>query len=329
MSEADPCRGLRSVRPDDPVYRRLAEAEAAFWEELQPLGLESAESKYAEGPVNRYVNERFTGDAGTHWSATIARWGTFRKGLILGTSYVGCDIRILETNPELHVTFVDFSAGALQRRAEALARFRGRFDVENHDLNFIELPAAGYDLIVSSSTIHHVINLEHLVTQIERALTPDGYFFLEDYVGEVRNDFSAGKRRLFETLYARDMARGRRQAPGLVWQDASNLSPLCGVRSDEILDVCRRHLTEVEVRTAGALTVPLGRVHPVDPGDVWTNIPRWKIARAWVQQKLGIHRANAIDPHFLAELCLLGDVASDAGLVCPGIAFGVYRKRAA
>ena len=186
---------------------------------------------------------------------------------------------------------------------------------------------------MSSSTIHHVTNLEYLAFQINRALAPGGHFFLEDYVGEPRFDFSPEKRRLFEMLYNRDIARQRNRKPGVVWRDASDLSPFCGIRSDEILDVFRRHLDEVQLRTAATLTAPMSRSLPADWDDIWANVPPWRFKLALLVQRLeqfGIRRRPMpLDQRFLDELYLVGDTAADAGLLKPGIAFAVYRKRRA
>jgi SAM-dependent methyltransferase len=325
----DTAARLLRVTPDDPEYRQQAAAEAAFWQQVHPLSLEATESQFVDGPVEPYVNERFTGDPRTDWATTIARWGTFRRGLMLGISSPKREIRVLETNPGLHVTLLDISAGAVERRGRMLEeQFRGRIATATADLNFLELPAERYDLIVSSSTIHHVTNLEHLAFQIDRALTAAGRFFLEDYVGEPRFEFSEAKRRLFEILYDRDVARQPGRKPGLIWLDGSDLSPFCGVRSDEILDVFRRYLDEVQVRTAAALTIPMSRSRPADWDELWARVPRWKFLRALALRKLGfLRRGIGANPEFLAELFLLGDTASAAGLVRPGIAFAVYRKR--
>jgi hypothetical protein len=37
-------------------------------------------------------------------------------------------------------------------------------------------------------------------------------------------------------------------------------------------------------------------------------------------------RPDVLDSRFLEELFVVGDAASDAGLIRPGVAFGVYRK---
>lgn len=329
MSPDDrPAAHLLRVTADDPEYLRQAAAEAAFWEQVHPLGLEAGEDLYVEGPVEQYVNERFTGDRSTDWVSTIPRWGTFTHGLLLGASSPKRERRVLETNPQVRMTLVDISPGAVERRVGALAaRFGGRISPATGDLNFLELPPERYDLIVSSSTIHHVTNLEHLAFQINRALTPDGFFFLEDYVGEPRFGFSPTKRRLFEMIYERDVARHPEKKPGLSWLDTSDLSPFCGVRSDEILSVFRTYLREIEVRTTATLTVPLARMRSLDLAEVMRTLPRWRRYWALLKRGLGIRPGTMIDPQYLAELRLVGDMLTDAGILQPGIAFAVYRKR--
>src|SRR5262249_61298326 len=99
--------------------------------------------------------------------------------------------------------------------------------------------------------------------QIDRALTRDGYFFLQDYVGEPRFQFAEAKRRVFTMLHDREIAlhQPERQT-SIVFDDASDLSPFCGVRSDEQLGVLRTYLAEVRPTTSGALLVALLPPHP-------------------------------------------------------------------
>ncbi len=54
-----------------------------------------------------------------------------------------------------------------------------------------------YDLIVSSSTLQHLINVEHAAAQMNRVLTPGGYVFPDDLVGDSRGASRAasGERR--------------------------------------------------------------------------------------------------------------------------------------
>src|SRR5262249_25142125 len=75
-------RALR-VAGDDPEYGRMAVAEAEYWSGPVPYALEALEERFADGPVERYTNARFTGDRHVGWHQTIARRGPFRRGLVL------------------------------------------------------------------------------------------------------------------------------------------------------------------------------------------------------------------------------------------------------
>ncbi len=334
--EASPA--LRVWR-DDPQYRRQAESEAEFWRKQHPSGLEAVEKQQEEGPVDRYHNQRFSGDPTVPWYETIARRRAFRRGAILGTSSLVLESRILEDNPTLHVTFFDISEGALERRQELLGgRYPGRVDTRVADLNFVELPSAAYDLIASSSTIHHVTNLEHLAAQVNRALVDGGYFFLEDYVGEPRFQFAAEKKRVYQQIVNRDQARRGAPVTGLIWLDTSDLSPFCGVRSDEILRVLAAHLDEVDVRRASTLVTPLLRSRLAQDladspwiSDAWVaRASRWRLWKGYLRKRIFGRfpsQQTLLPPDFLHELFVVGDVLADAGILEPGLAFATYRKR--
>ncbi len=319
---------LLRVKQDDPEYRRLAEAEAEFWRRPHPFGLETLENMTREGPVDRYINERFTGDRRVRWYDTIARRKTFRRGLMLGTTALKLEAHILKTNPALHMTFVDISDGPLRRRVEVLGqRFPGRVATDIADLNFVELPPDTYDLVVSSGTVHHVTNLEYLGHQVNHTLTADGWFFLQDYVGEPRFTPSPTKKQVFEVIYSRDIRRQPGRQPGLVWSDDSDLSPFCAVRSPDILAALRTQLHQMEVRTAGSLIVPLLRSRPVDMDAALQGQRKWRIWFAQFQKRVAWLRPDMLGEELRYELCTVGDVASDAGLLAPGTAFATYRKR--
>ncbi|MCH8149795.1 MAG: methyltransferase domain-containing protein, partial [Planctomycetes bacterium] len=59
-----------------------------------------------------------------------------------------------------------------------------RAQIRQEDLNFVTLEENSYDLIISNSCMHHILNLEHVAYQVNRALTNDGFFFMEDTVGD-------------------------------------------------------------------------------------------------------------------------------------------------
>jgi SAM-dependent methyltransferase len=328
MTTGDP-KSLWRVRPDSADYLVTAAAEAEYWARPHPCGLEGMEDRREPpGPSDRHRNACYTGDPEREWQDTVRDYGRFERGLVLGTSMLKVEREILATNPSLHLTFLDISPGTLARRADVLGgRYPGRVATQVGDLNFVELPRERYDVILSSSCLHHVTNLEYLAFQINSSLRPGGFFFLDDYVGEPRFQFAPEKRRVFELLYRRDLARQAPRNPELIWLDPSDLSPFCGVRSNETLDVLARFLTPVHVRPTATLLVPLMRSRPV--GVVPTPLQRLR-GRVWAAWNalsgLGPPRM-AIGTAFLEDLLLVGDVLCEAGLLAPGTAFGVYRKR--
>lgn len=65
-----------------------------------------------------------------------------------------------------------------------------RVDVRAGDLNFVSLRNEAYDFILCHDVLHHLINIEHVLDQINRALTPDGLLLIAEYIGESRWQFT-------------------------------------------------------------------------------------------------------------------------------------------
>lgn len=327
-----PASPLMRVLPDDPAYIAQAAAEAAYWAKPHPFGLESSEDR-VDGDADVYNNERFTGRRDMHWEDLVRRYGPFRRALVLGTSALNIERRLLATNPKAHFTFLDISAGAVERRQRVLgAEFPGRVGTMTADLNFVTFEPGAYDLIVSAASLHHVTNLEYCAQQINDALSPGGYFFLCDYVGEKRFQFSDAKKAVYEAIYNRDVARTPGREGGLIWDDDSDLSPFCGLRSDEMLPVLRQYLDEVDVRTAGTLFVCLMRSHPAHlpprPASLRTRVyraVRWRVLRIIPRKP----RHVQVSKRYLDELALVGETLADAGVLPAANAFAIYRKRIA
>ena len=318
---------------DDQYLRQLRE-EAEFWDRPHFFNLD------VDLPViDSYQNERFTGDKSVAWYETIPSYGTFRRGCALGAGGLRHEARILALNPSLHLTFYDISGESLAKRERQLGtQFPGRVATCQADLNFVELPENAYDLIVSSAAMHHLLNLEHIAYQIDRSLTPDGLFFLHDYVAEARFQFAEEKKRLFEVVV--EEARARHpflRSWRIQWSDPSNWehSPFEAVRSDETLEILRRYLTEVALRTASPLLGLVIFLKPVAPpahpplaasGRSWPRRVRSIAAR--LRRRLGGARTDfrVLLSRLGPDLLPLDRALCDAGIFRPWNAFAVYRK---
>ena len=314
----------------DEAYQRQAKEEAAFFDQPRMMAIDLGSTV-----MNAYLNEICTGDKDLFWYETIPNYGSFERGCALGAGGTMQRTRILQQNPKLHLTIYDISKESLAVLDRDLtSRFPGRVVTEVTDLNFVELPENAFDLFISSGCLHHLYNLEHVAFQVNKSLTLDGYVFLEDYVGEARFQFSEEKKRMFEEAFLEAKARFRPVRHWrVVWPDLDDwtFSPFEALRSDETLDIFHRYLTEVEVRTAGAIVslvllfvrppAPLGRPHSMKG----ILLRRLASLKSWLLRDGGsrLELTNKLE-----ELLLpLDRRVSKAGTLTPASGFAVYRKR--
>jgi SAM-dependent methyltransferase len=319
----------------DEEYLRQLEAEAAYYDQPRFFTID-AELPFAAD----YLNERFSGDSGTPWYETISNYGTFRRGCALGAGGAKQRSRVLEDNPALHLTVYDISEQSLAELDRELGgRFPGRVATERADLNFVELPENTYDLIISAGCLHHLLNLEHVAYQANRSLVPEGFFFLHDYVGEARFQFAPEKRRLFESAF--EEAKDRHvslRSWRIVWPDLSDWqhSPFEAIRSDETLEILERYLAQVSVRTVGGLLFLMLHLRPADGAEAGLQAapsPGWSLRLASAVARIRGHRGRQA-PSFAAvleelgpELAPMDSQFAEEGVLRPGVAFAVYKKR--
>jgi SAM-dependent methyltransferase len=325
----EPVDLYHTARDED--YLRLVREETEFWDRHT----ESPFASPAAPKLQAYYNERFTGDQGTEWHEVIPKYGEFRRGCVLGCGYERIEREILAQNPSVHLTFYDISGEMLARRLRQFqSEFPGRVDTRQEDLNFALLPENAYDLILSQSSMHHIVNLEHVAFQANKALTADGVFFLYDFVAESRFQFCDTKKRVFEAIaYATGPKREAPYAfdwPHLVPWDHS---PFEAVRSGEILEIFRNYLDEVELRVAGAIVMLFlsAHLHPSSPPQGrWVLLQR--LASVLARLRLALARAQLrrrlYESQQIGDLLIIVDrIVSEAGCLKPALAFAVYRKR--
>lgn len=318
---------LRTER--DEAYLELVRAEAAFWD---AAGIVDDEMPWG---FQEYQNQRFTGDPARRWYETIGDHGVFRRGLVLGAGPGKLEADLLTRFPDLHLTVCDISRDSLERQRLRLdAEFSDRVDFMEDDLNFIKLPVARFDLIVALSSMHHVVNLEHVAHQINKSLAEDGMFFMMETVGESYYQLSDEKKRIFEAWLAVTQTGPKQE---LRWPDRENwdYSPFECVRSGEVLEVFRDYLDEVQVRTANALLEPMVFVTAPGHGPGASQLAT-RAVQALKRRAMQIG-VRVFGPGILhskrgdAEGRLLFELDSflcDSGALQPGLAFGAYRKRA-
>jgi len=93
----------------------------------------------------------------------------------------------------------DPSPGAIEvARKQAAEAGVSEIDFRCAEVNEIELPEAAFDVAHINMALHHVLELEHVLYQINRALKPGGVFLANEYVGPSQFQFSPGRMALVQ-----------------------------------------------------------------------------------------------------------------------------------
>jgi SAM-dependent methyltransferase len=127
------------------------------------------------------------------------------------------------------------------------------------DVNTAPLPPNAYDLIFSSHSFHHFLELEHVMAQVHDALKPDGLFILEEFVGPTQFQWSDRQIDVVRSLMALLPEELRVLRWGAVKpyegrptvEDVVAASPFESIRSAEIVPLFRRHFRVLELRPLG------------------------------------------------------------------------------
>ena len=208
----------------------------------------------ASTAVLMHLNERATGDPARDWLSSWAhRWfvGDRLRVLVLGSGEGWLERAIASWPFVDRIDAVDVAPEAIER-ARAQAPAKASYAVV--DLNRDTLHENAYDVVVAHMILHHVENLEHAFTQIERAMKRDATFIVNEYVGPKRFQFSddvlAKINALFRCLPKR--LRGGMEAkerPPL--QLMIDLDPSEAVRSDELLPMIEERFELLERKNMG------------------------------------------------------------------------------
>ncbi len=242
--------GGLAVQPDDVVYAHKAARERRFWSMAGFGG-----TIVGRDPVfAALANAAYTGDPAQTWLDDLIARGPFRTAAVLGCDEDRYDARWLERGVTERLDIYEFSPAVIRRVGRQLGPLRRRVQFIAADLNFAVLPKERYDVIWSSGCLHHIVNLEHLFVQVERALRPGGLFAMHEYVGERRMQHAAVRLERLNAMLREVPARFRYGGITRVGsRDEAGMSALCSVRSDDLLRTAGARLTPIHSQQFHAL----------------------------------------------------------------------------
>jgi SAM-dependent methyltransferase len=211
-------------------------------------------------------NERVSGDANLDARDYLARRHLAGRRQLRGLS-LACGAGHHErawarTGCFARLEGCDLSPARIER-ARALARDEGLGGVlafEVGDALAIERPPGSVDVVIAEGSLHHLSPLAVLFERIAGWLPPDGWFFVHDFVGPTRMQWTDRQLEAINGLLAALPERFRRRYDGgsikrsLVRPSRLAMrlgDPSEAIESSQILPLLRRSFEVVELRELG------------------------------------------------------------------------------
>ncbi len=134
----------------------------------------------------------------------------------------------------------DVAAGAIEA-ARQLAREEGfgHIHYEVRDITTVELEPDQYDAVWFENALHHIEPLEKVCETLARAIKPDGYLFLNEYIGPPRFDFPPRQRELIRAAFAMIPARFRLHREAGTTLTAASIPTAAEVEADDSTESVR------------------------------------------------------------------------------------------
>jgi len=248
-----------------------ASRTAAHWDRFAGTHLNNPTHWEANEAVRRFQWELITGNP--EWNPVawfMERYGPFREmcSLCSGTGILERMIADHWLRDGGTITGFDISHQSVQTASRDATPFKG-ITYEVRDLDRAIWPASSrYDAVFAHGALHHVSRLDFLLEQVARALSPDGYLYVNDYVGPARFQWSDAQMRLADELL--DMLPTRFKAKAKVVRcDAAALAtadPSEAAFSNFIVETVQAHFEIVHrVDRGGTLLAPIFGSGCIDP----------------------------------------------------------------
>jgi SAM-dependent methyltransferase len=132
------------------------------------------------------------GESGDHWLTWLLR-DYFQNRRFARVLSPGCgvgdhEVDMMSFGSITHLDAFDFSEASLGIAREKAAAKSLKINFYRDDINEFEIPSdQKYDMVLCSGSVHHVREIERFFRVVNDALTSDGVFVFNEYVGPCYN----------------------------------------------------------------------------------------------------------------------------------------------
>ena len=222
---------------------------------------------WVESPViAEYMNLKISGDPNVNWVQhsvdRYVRAVPSPRILSLGCGGGALERDLLRLAPDAVIVAMDFSPGAVALATQRAEEAGLKIDYRVADLNEIDLEHQTYDFVFASAALHHLVRLEHVLTQVHASLTQRGRLIAIEYLGPNQLQWTRRQVQAINEILALlpDHYKRRISNPNEYKREFLGPSPIEemnrndpteAVRSEEILPLCRKMFRIVEFKPFG------------------------------------------------------------------------------
>ena len=222
--------------------------------------------------VKRHIYRLISGGSEEHWLEWLLHHyfehvAVFERSLSVCCGDGFYELALAHSGKVRFIRGFDISEGAIaqaQAAFEKAAIPRNTYALEVADADDLELGGV-FDLILSTGALHHVTNLEGLLSRLSSALDVNGYFVLLEYVGPNRFQWTGpqisvinGILRRLDPYYLKDNTRIDLSPPKM--REFMAIDPSEAVRSEDILGLVPAYFTIEYLRNFNGTVM-----HPLYP----------------------------------------------------------------
>jgi len=224
------------------------------------------------GIVTHHIYRSISGGSEEHWLSWFLNH-YLEDGVIFERSLSVCcgdgahELGIANTGRVRFIRGFDISEGAIVQANASFEKAgipRDTYAFEVADADNLELDGS-FDLILSTGALHHVTNLEKLLSRLSSMLSPNGYFVVLEYVGPNRFQWTNPQLsvinsilRQLDTRYLKENTRIELGRPSIA--EFMAIDPSEAVRSEDVLRLLPEYFTIEYLRNFNGTVM-----HPLYP----------------------------------------------------------------
>lgn len=237
--------------------------------------------------VLEMINKKTSGDEKIDMFAYFFnKYLNERKGEYIGLSLgcgTGADERRFQNEKICRILeAVDISEEAISQARESAKKEKLDIRYRVDDINNIKLEKNKYDVIIASSSLHHIENLERVFNEINDSLKNGGLLFVNEYVGPSQFQYTEKQvaiiNEIIEILplvYRKSVTNGDLK-PRFIPSSKEYMTeadPSEAIRSAEIVGLLEKYFDVIEKKNFGGTLLHMllqdivGNFDPDDPKD--------------------------------------------------------------